>query len=290
MSKKKKLSGLGRGISALIPDLEAMDENTGNFFMCKTEDIVPNRFQPRISFDKEELEKLKNSIVEQGILQPLLLRKNNDSYELIAGERRLRAAQMANLTHVPALVRDLTDEQMLEVSIIENIQRQELNPLEEAEAYHRLISEFNYTQEKVARRIGKNRSTIANLLRLRGLPGAIHQSLARREITTGHARAILGAGSEDNQIKAWLKVVEKELSVRATEQLIQRIKAEADKPHTPPPVLPGGEELEPLCSTLSSKINATVKIKQKGDGGRFEIGFKTREEFQRLVDLFKRIS
>jgi len=290
MSKKKKLSGLGRGISALIPDLEAMDENTGNFFMCKTEDIVPNRFQPRISFDEEELEKLKNSIVEQGILQPLLLRKNNDSYELIAGERRLRAAQMANLTHVPALVRDLTDEQMLEVSIIENIQRQELNPLEEAEAYHRLISEFNYTQEKVARRIGKNRSTIANLLRLRGLPGAIHQSLARREITTGHARAILGAGSEDNQIKAWLKVVEKELSVRATEQLIQRIKAEVDKPHTPPPVLPGGEELEPLCSTLSSKINATVKIKQKGDGGRFEIGFKTREEFQRLVDLFKRIS
>ncbi|MDY0221200.1 MAG: ParB/RepB/Spo0J family partition protein [Desulfobacterium sp.] len=292
MSKKKKLSGLGRGISALIPDLETMDENTGSFFMCKTEDIVPNRFQPRITFDQEELEKLKNSIVEQGILQPLLVRKNNDSYELIAGERRLRAAQMAKLIHVPALVRDLTDEQMLEVSIIENIQRQELNPLEEAEAYHRLISEFNYTQEKVAQRIGKNRSTIANLLRLRGLPGAIHQSLARREITTGHARAILGAGSEDNQIRAWLKVVEKELSVRATEQLVQRIKAGADTPPTPSPIpgKPGDEELEPLCSTLSSKINATVKIRQKGDGGRFEIGFKTREEFQRLVDLFNRIS
>ncbi|ACN16269.1 putative chromosome partitioning protein ParB [Desulforapulum autotrophicum HRM2] len=289
MSKKKKLTGLGRGISALIPDLEAMDENTGNFFMCKIEEIVPNRFQPRINFVEEELEKLKESIIEQGILQPLLVRRNSDTYELIAGERRLRAAQRAKFTHVPALVRDLTDEQMLEVSIIENIQRQELNPLEEAEAYHRLISEFNYTQEKVARRIGKNRSTIANLLRLRGLPDAIHQSLAKHEISTGHARAILGAGSEENQIKVWLRVVEKELSVRATEQLVQRIKAETDMPSTPPPIVQN-DEFDRLSSTLSSKINSTVKIKHRGDGGRFEIGFKTREEFQRLVELFNRLT
>lgn len=286
---KKKSTGLGRGISALIPDLESMDENTGNFFMCRIEDITPNRFQPRTIFLDEDLEKLKESILEQGILQPLLVRKNNDNYELIAGERRLRAAQKANLKHVPALIRDLTDEQMLEVSIIENIQRENLNPLEEAEAYHRLISEFNYTQEKVAQRIGKNRSTIANLLRLRGLPGPIHQSLAKREISTGHARAILGAGSEENQIMAWLKVMEKELSVRATEQLVQKIKTEAKKPPKPLPQS-RDQQFETLCSTLSSKINSTVKIKHKGDGGRFEIGFKTQEEFQHLVELFNRLS
>ena len=286
---KKKSTGLGRGISALIPDFESMDEKTGNFFMCKIEDITPNRFQPRTIFLDEDLEKLKESILEQGILQPLLVRKNNDTYELIAGERRLRAAQKANLKHVPALVRDLTDEQMLEVSIIENIQRENLNPLEEAEAYHRLISEFNYTQEKVAQRIGKNRSTIANLLRLRGLPEPIHQSLANREISTGHARAILGAGSEENQIRAWIKVMEKELSVRATEQLVQKIKAQGK--NTPGPVpLSRDQEFKNLCLTLSSKINSTVKIKHKGDSGRFEIGFKNQEEFQRLVELFNRLS
>ncbi|MCP4116548.1 MAG: ParB/RepB/Spo0J family partition protein [Desulfobacteraceae bacterium] len=289
MSKNKKNTGLGRGISALIPDLESMDDNPGDFFMCRIEDIIPNRFQPRTTFVEEDLEKLKESIMEQGILQPLLVRKHNDTYELIAGERRLRAARKADFSHVPALIRDLTDEQMLEVSIIENIQREALNPLEEAEAYHRLMKEFNYTQEMVAKRIGKNRSTIANFLRLRGLPEAIRQSLARKEITTGHARAILGAGSEDNQIKAWLKVMENGLSVRATEQLVQRIKANREKPAAPASA-PRNQEFKGLCSTLSGKINSTVKIKSKGDKGRFEIGFKNKEEFQRLVELLSTLS
>ncbi len=289
MSKKKKNTGLGRGISALIPDLESMDDNPGDFFMCKIEDIIPNRFQPRTTFVEEDLEKLKDSIMEQGILQPVLVRRHNDTYELIAGERRFRAAQKADFSHVPALVRELTDEQMLEVSIIENIQREALNPLEEAEAYHRLISEFNYTQEMVAKRIGKNRSTIANFLRLRGLPEAIRQSLAKKEITTGHARAILGAGSEDNQIRAWLKVMDKALSVRATEQLVQRIKAEQEKPASPAPSSQD-REFEKLCETLSKRVNSTVKIKSKGDKGRFEIGFKTKEEFRRLVELLSTLS
>ncbi|MBI9088013.1 MAG: ParB/RepB/Spo0J family partition protein [Desulfobacterium sp.] len=289
MSKKKKNTGLGRGISALIPDLESLDDNPSDFFMCRIEDIIPNRFQPRTTFVEEDLERLKDSIMEQGILQPVLVRKQNDTYELIAGERRFRAAQKAEFSHVPALVRDLTDEQMLEVSIIENIQREALNPLEEAEAYHRLISEFNYTQEMVAKRIGKNRSTIANFLRLRGLPEAIRQSLAKKEISTGHARAILGAGSEDNQIRAWLKVMDKALSVRATEQLVQQIKAEQEKPAPPAP--PSQDrELKKLCATLSQKVNSTVKIKSKGDKGRFEIGFKTKEEFQRLVELLSTLS
>ncbi len=289
MSRKKKKTGLGRGISALIPDIESMDDNPGDFFMCRIEDIIPNRFQPRTTFVEEDLEKLKDSIMEQGILQPLLVRKHNDTYELIAGERRFRAAQKADFSHVPALVRDLTDEQMLEVSIIENIQREALNPLEEAEAYHRLISEFNYTQEMVAKRIGKNRSTIANFLRLRGLPEAIRQSLARKDISTGHARAILGAGSEDYQIKAWIKVIDNGLSVRATEQLVQRIKTEQEKPPAAPPSA-RDLEFKELCSTLAKKVNATVKIKSKGDKGRFEIGFKSKEEFQRIVELLSTLS
>ncbi|MEN8210879.1 MAG: ParB/RepB/Spo0J family partition protein, partial [Thermodesulfobacteriota bacterium] len=174
--KKKKNTGLGRGISALLPDFEIVDSDS-DFFMCPIGDIAPNRYQPRTTFSQEELDRLTQSIAQQGVLQPLLIRNINGSYELIAGERRLRAAREADLTHVPVILKDLTDEQVLEVSIIENIQRQNLNVLEEAEAYHRLISEFNYTQAKVAQKIGKNRSTIANLLRLRNLPDIIKESL-----------------------------------------------------------------------------------------------------------------
>ncbi|MBG0779660.1 MAG: ParB/RepB/Spo0J family partition protein, partial [Desulfotignum balticum] len=165
MEKKKKKTGLGRGIGALIPDFD-MDgqKDRGEFFMCPVENIAPNRYQPRTSFNEEELERLKESIAEQGVLQPLLVRHMDGAYELIAGERRLRAAKSANLSHVPVVVKNLTDEQVLEVSIIENIQRANLNVLEEAEAYFRLMDEFGYTQEKVAQKIGKNRSTIANLL------------------------------------------------------------------------------------------------------------------------------
>jgi ParB family chromosome partitioning protein len=164
--KKQKKTGLGRGVASLIPDIsDAGDYSTDSHFQCPIDDIKPNRYQPRINFSDEELIKLKDSILEQGVIQPLLVRNLDDSYELIAGERRLRAAKQANLTHVPVFVKNLTDEQALEVAIIENVQREDLNPLEEADAYHRLVTEFDYTQEMVAKKIGKNRSTIANLLR-----------------------------------------------------------------------------------------------------------------------------
>ena len=152
MKKKKKNTGLGRGLSALIPDYD-MPESSPDFFMCAIGEIKPNRYQPRTIFNQEELDRLKESIAQKGILQPLLVRRLDDSYELIAGERRLRAAREAQLTHVPVFVKDLTDEQVLEVSIIENIQREDLNVLEEGEAYYRLIKEFNYTQEKVAKKL-----------------------------------------------------------------------------------------------------------------------------------------
>ncbi|NOX32430.1 MAG: ParB/RepB/Spo0J family partition protein [Deltaproteobacteria bacterium] len=285
---KKKNTGLGRGISALIPDFET-PENNPDFFMCPVGDISPNRYQPRTVFSGEELDRLKDSIAQQGVLQPLLVRCLDDSYELIAGERRLRAAKEANLTHVPVFVKNLTDEQVLEVSIIENIQRENLNILEEAAAYHRLIREFKYTQEKVAEKIGKNRSTIANLLRLLSLPQVIKDSLIAKKISMGHARALLGAGSEENQIYLFKIVLEKGLSVRQTEKLVNKVKKEPKKLQQK---LSAAEKqfLDETCSILSSRIKSRVRIQKNGDKGKIEIKFKSKTEFQRLVDLLSHLS
>jgi ParB family chromosome partitioning protein len=290
MDKKKKKTGLGRGIGALIPDFD-MDaqKDRGDFFMCPVGNIAPNRYQPRTDFNEEELERLKESIAEQGVLQPLLVRHMDGAYELIAGERRLRAAKSANLSHVPVVVKNLTDEQVLEVSIIENIQRANLNVLEEAEAYFRLMDEFGYTQEKVAKKIGKNRSTIANLLRLRGLPEKIKQSLLDEEISPGHARALLGAESLETQLALFEQVVAQKLSVRKTELLVNQSKQEK-----PAPVrnLSATEQafLENTCSQISSQIQSPVKIRKTGEKGRIEINFTSQSEFSRLVNLLINIS
>ncbi|SLM31667.1 putative chromosome partitioning protein ParB [Desulfamplus magnetovallimortis] len=298
MSMKRK-TGLGRGISSLIPDFDSLDEKSGDFFMCRIDDIVPNPFQPRRSFNEEELERLTLSIKEQGVLQPLLVRKDpKGGYELIAGERRLRAAKQAQLDLVPAIVRAISDEQMLEVSIIENVQRSNLNPIEEADAYHRLITEFNYTQEMVARKIGKNRSTIANFLRLRGLPEQVLESLAADKISMGHARAILSAGSVESQIKTWEIVIEKGLSVRATEQLAKKIKAEPPLPDQPedesdPEQLNNSvadaDYIKTICSDLTRRINYPVSIKKKGEKGKLEITFRDNREFQKIIDFLNNI-
>lgn len=285
---KKKNTGLGRGISALIPDFENPETST-DFFMCPIGEIEPNRYQPRTVFSQEEHDRLKESIEQQGILHPLLVRHLDDSYELIAGERRLRAAREAELTHVPVFVKDLTNEQVLEVSIIENIQRENLNVLEEAEAYHRLITEFEYTQEKVSQKIGKNRSTIANLLRLRTLPQVIKESLLAEEISMGHARTLLGAGSEENQINLFKIVCRKKLSVRQTEKLVNSSKKEPAKVQAK---ISAREKqfLDKTCSIISSNIQSNVQIKKNGDKGKIEINFKSQTEFQRLVDLLSSFS
>ncbi len=287
MKKKKKNTGLGRGISALIPDFDT-PESSPDFLMCPINDIAPNRYQPRTVFSQEELNRLRESIAQQGVLQPLLVRHLDDSYELIAGERRLRAAKEANLTHVPVFVKNLTDEQVLEVSIIENIQRENLNVLEEAEAYHRLIKEFHYTQEKVAKKIGKNRSTIANLLRLRSLPDEIKKCLIADKISMGHARALLGGGSEENQLYLYKIVIKKKLSVRETEKLVNKAKKEPQKFKKR---LTAEEKkiLDKACQLISSRVQSRVNIRKSGDKGKIEINFKSKKEFQRLIDLLSNI-
>jgi ParB family chromosome partitioning protein len=219
----------------------------------------------------------------------LLVRKIDDSYELIAGERRLRAAREAKLTHVPVFVKNLTDEQVLEVSIIENIQRENLNVLEEAEAYHRLINEFHYTQEKVAQKIGKSRPTIANLLRLRSLPQEIKNSLIAEKIFMGHARALLGVASEENQLHLFKIVLEKELSVRETERLVNTAKREPQKLKKKLSTVER-QFLDETCSLLSHRIQSKVRIQQNGDKGKIEINFKSKSDFQRLVDLLTQLS
>ncbi len=281
--RKKKKSGLGRGISALIPDFEMADANS-DFFMCPIDDITPNRYQPRTSFSQEELDRLSESIKQQGVLQPLLIRNIDGSYELIAGERRLRAAREAELTHVPVILKDLTNQQVLEVSIIENIQRQNLIVLEEAAAYHRLISEFQYTQAKVAQKIGKNRSTIANLLRLRNLPEKIKESLIAEEISMGHARALMGAGADEKQIHLFKIVLKKGLSVRQTEKLVNDVKKEPQKLQKK---LSDREKdfLDETSSWLTRQIKARVRIKKSGEKGKIEINFTSKKELQRLIDL-----
>jgi ParB family chromosome partitioning protein len=285
--QKQNRTGLGKGVSALIPDIENRGDFSDNFFMCPIGDIQPNRYQPRTEFATEELENLKESISEQGVIQPLLVRSLEDSYELIAGERRLRAAKETSLSHVPVFIKDLTDEQMLEVSIIENVQRQDLNPLEEAEAYYRLISEFNYTQETVSKKIGKNRSTIANFLRLRSLPEPVKQSLLAGEISTGHARAILGAKDESQQIQVLETVRAKNLSVRQTEKLINSLKK---GPAEPADNNSTAEELflERLSGELTETLNSKVTVRKKGKGGKVEIRFKSSEELENIVNYINR--
>ncbi len=285
--KQKKNTGLGRGISALIPDFETVDSDS-DFFICPIDDILPNRYQPRTTFSQEELDSLTESIAQQGVLQPLLIRNIDGSYELIAGERRLRAAREADLTHVPVILKDLTNEQVLQISIIENIQRENLNVLEEAEAYHRLISEFKYTQEKVARKIGKNRSTIANLLRLRNLPDIIKASLIAKEISMGHARALMGAGAVENQIHLFKIVLKKGFSVRQTEKLVNDVKKEPQKLQKK---ISAEEKhfLDETSSRLTSQIKSRVRIQKSGEKGKIEINFKSKKELQRLIDLLSQI-
>ncbi len=279
---KRKKQALGRGLGALIPDIEKAAEPPKDFFYCDIDRIQPNRYQPRQQFPDAELEDLSRSIKEQGILQPLLVREENDGFELIAGERRLRAAKMAGLTQVPVIIKVIGESKLLELSIVENIQRANFNPIEEAEAYHRLISEFHLTQDEAATRVGKSRSAVANFLRLRQLPDAIKTSIQEGALTMGHARALLGATNSTQQLTAWRAVLKKGLSVRETEDLVRVLKDEKKKPKV------GRKSAEnhyllTLAEDLSRHLGTKVTIKRRGLKGRVEIEFYSNDDLDRLI-------
>lgn len=284
-SKRKKIA-LGRGLDSLIPDFDSLRDSPKEYFLCELDRIRPNRFQPRRHFPKDELQELSLSIKEHGIVQPLLIRKTDLGFELIAGERRLRAAKMAGLSQVPVIQKDISDEDILEVSIVENIQREGLNPLEEAEAYHRLLTEFGLTQDETAKRVGKSRSSVANMLRLLQLPSQIKDSIMDGNLSMGHARALLGIESPVQQKAVHRTVITKRLSVRQTESLVKRLKKEKKKTNRP---ASSAKDiyLSGLSEELSRQFGTKVQIKRRGQRGKVEIEFYTDDDLDRLLALLK---
>ncbi len=284
---RRRKPALGRGLGALIPAADSAEESAGrDFQLCEVDRIAPNRYQPRRSFPEAELEELSRSIAEQGMIQPLIVRRTPEGYELVAGERRLRAARMAGLARVPLVIKALTDAQALEMALVENIQRADLNPVEEAEAYHRLMTEFDLTQERVADRVGKSRSAVANFLRLRGLPDPVREALAEGRLTMGHAKALLGVESPARQLELARRVLEKGLSVRETERLAARLRE-------PPPATEASDEepdsetvhLTHLADDLARRFGTRVKIRRRGKKGRVELEFYNDDDLDRLLRL-----
>jgi ParB family chromosome partitioning protein len=279
LALKKK--GLGRGLGALIPSVEPNRNENRTFLFVGIEEVRPNPFQPRKKVKEASIEELAESIKEKGIIQPLLVRKVSDGYELIAGERRWRAAQKAGLLEIPVLIREVEPTSQLELALIENIQRQNLNPMEEAEAYQRLIQEFNISQEEVARRVGKDRSSIANLLRLLKLSPWIKEKIAEGAMSFGHAKCLLSLESTLDQKKMAETVIEKGISVRELERMIQKQgRAPVKKGSVAAPVLE-----DDWVKEMVQKYKTRIKLKRKKNGGFLEIHFHSEEELIRIVDL-----
>jgi ParB family chromosome partitioning protein len=275
---------LGKGLGALIPEKPSPElEGKRVFRFCGIEEIQPNPFQPRKSFDDEQLQELVGSIREKGILQPLIVRRKGDSYELIAGERRWRAAQKAGIKEVPILIRDVFESEILELSLIENIQRENLNPVEEAEAFKGLMDHFHLTQEEVSRKVGKDRTTIANAIRLLKLPPEIRQSLVDGAISMGHARAFLSLDGPEKQKLAFKKVLAAKLSVRQTESLVKQIHSKAH-----PGRLKNKQEWNAIVEELQRVLGTKVRIVGKPKRGRIEIEFYSQDELDRIIDLLRR--
>jgi ParB family chromosome partitioning protein len=270
---------LGRGLGALIPGGSAGERK--GVFTLGIEEIRPNRAQPRRHFDEAHIEELAESIRSKGVLLPLIVRRVPDGYVLVAGERRWRAAQKAGLRELPAMIREVTEKEAFEIALIENIQREDLNPVEEAEAFKRLIEEHGLTQEELAARVGKDRSTVANALRLLRLPDAIKQAIVAGQLSMGHARALLAIPDEGDLRKAAARVIAENLSVRAAEALVQRLKSRR---------LPrqrrdghGGTQVRHLVERLQRKLGARVELKDKGGSGTLEIRYGSLQELDRLL-------
>src|SRR5919201_1770594 len=278
-SKALKRPALGRGLGALIPGGSPAERK--GVMNLGIEEIRPNRSQPRRHFDEAHLEELAESIRSRGVLLPLIVRRDSEGYVLVAGERRWRAAQKAGLREVPVMVREVTDKEAFEIALIENIQREDLNPVEEAEAFKRLIEEHGLTQEELAARVGKDRSTVANALRLLRLPDGIKQAIVAGELSMGHARALLAIHDEVDLRKAADKVIALKLSVRAVESLVQRLKSKQQPRGRQDGH--GGAHLRHLVEKLQRKLGAKVQVKDKGGSGTLEIRYGSLPELDRVL-------
>jgi ParB family chromosome partitioning protein len=277
-----KRVALGKGLGALLPELEQAESKA--LLYCGIEEIRPNRSQPRKHFDESKLQELADSIKEKGILEPLLVRKVAEGYELIVGERRWRAAQKADFKEVPILVKEADDREALELSLIENLQREDLNPIEEAEALKGLIEE-GISQEELATRIGKDRTTISNTLRLLKLPSEVRSHLLQNRITSGHARAILSLETKEKQKELCALIIQKGLSVRAAEALARRW---SEKPKKETLSTRRRSDLEnqlsSLLDSLRRHLGTRVHITQKGKKGEIGIEYYSFEDLERIVE------
>jgi ParB family chromosome partitioning protein len=276
----EKRPALGRGLSALIPAAAAAPQPTMRPQEIDADLLKPNPFQPRTVIDEGKIDELARSIRANGIIQPIVVRKAGAGYEIIAGERRWRAAQRAGLLKVPVVVRDTPDEQLLAAALIENIQREDLNPIEEAHAFRRLSDELHLTQDQIADAVGKDRSTIANTLRLLKLPREMRDSVSAGTLAMGHARALLALPDEAAQLRVGRDVVARQLSVRETEVLVKKALEPAPAKIEPPKDVHTRAAEEKLRFALGTR----VRIVRKRRGGRIEVDYGSEEELQRLYD------
>lgn len=283
-----KRKALGKGLSALLPESPGATEGQTEVDIDR---IDPNPFQPRQQIEESTLGELADSLTKQGLMQPVVVRRVGARYQLIAGERRWRAARLAGFTRVPVVLRQVPEEQLLELALVENIQREELNPIEEAGAYQRMIAELGWSQEQIAERVSKDRSTVANLLRLLKLPSVIRDAIAAQHLSPGHARPLLALRGADAQIDLAREVVEKGLSVREVEQRVKSQLASVGAPakgrkKTPPALSdPNTRAAE---DRLRQVLGTRVRIVRKGKAGTIELSYHSEEELGRLYEIMLR--
>ncbi len=298
MTSFQRKTGLGKGLSALLDDSESthppkngtenfdQSPQIGSISQVNIEHIETNPFQPRTEFDQVALNELAESIKVQGLIQPITVRKNGSTYQLISGERRLRASKLAGLTQIPAYIRSADDQQMLEMALIENIQRENLNAIEVALSFQMMIDECKLKPEQLGERVGKNRTTVSNYLRLLKLPPVIQASIRDGRISMGHARALINVEEVDKQLFIHQEILDKGLSVRKVEELVRGIHNIQIKPQTSQPSKNNSFEYQKLQSDLASKFATKVKLKVNDNGkGTIEIPFISNDELHRILGL-----
>jgi ParB family chromosome partitioning protein len=280
-----KRSGLGRGLGALIDDADKVKEQISGVAEIEIINIEANPFQPRTTFDQETLEELAVSIREIGLIQPITLRKISDEkYQIIAGERRFRAAQLAGLAKLPAFIREVDNDSMLEMALVENIQREDLNPIEVGVSYQRLIEECNLTQESLSSRLGKKRSTVANYLRLLKLPAVIQKGLIEKELTMGHARALISIEDHETQVMIFEQIKKYDFTVRKVEEIARNLNEEKKEADVKNNKLKYPYHYQPIKETLDKFFTSPVKLTADSQGkGKIIISFKSEEDLQKIV-------
>ena len=281
-----KKRGLGKGLAALIPDepiADLLNEEIEkeSILNIKLSLIEPNESQPRQEFEEESLEELKDSIKQYGVIQPIVVRNKDNKYEIIAGERRWRAAKLAKLTEIPCIIKDVDDKQAQKLALIENIQRENLNPMEEAYAYKSLMEDYGLTQEQVAKEIGKSRSYIANSVRLLNLDKEIINYIAKGQMTSGHGRALLSIGNKEERLKAAGSIVNNKMNVRDTEKMVKNVGKKNQKTKS--------VKKDPFVDEIEEKLmmvlGTKVKLSTKKDGGKIEIEYYGEEDLERILDI-----